>query len=144
MATKFTTRRLVQFADTDMAGIAHFTNYLRYMEEAEHEFLRANDLSVVMYDERGSYGFPKMAVNCSYHRPVKHEKWLDVELAISTSDQKTIDYACEFHCEGELIAKGTIKVACCRFPADGSFPFPIPIPDHILKVLDGVSVGGGA
>lgn len=135
MATTFKTRRLVQFADTDMAGIAHFTNYLRYMEEAEHEFLRENGLSVVMYDDRGSYGFPKMAVNCEYRRPVRHEKWLDIELAVATPDGKSIEYQCRFFEEGELVAEGSIKVACCRFPQNGDFPFPIPIPDNILKIL---------
>lgn len=135
MAAQFKTRRLVQFADTDMAGIAHFTNYLRYMEEAEHEFLRENGLSVVMYDERGSYGFPKMSVQCDYRRPVRHEKWLDVELDVVTPDGKCIDYQCRFLEDGELVAEGSIQVACCRFPKDGGFPFPIPIPDPILKIL---------
>lgn len=135
MAVTFKTRRLVQFADTDMAGIAHFTNYLRYLEEAEHEFLRENGLSVVMHDERGSYGFPKMSAKCDYRRPVRHEKWLDIELNIATDDGKSITYDGKFFDDGDLIAEGHLQVACCRFPQDGSFPFPIPIPDPILKIL---------
>ncbi|MEM7314540.1 MAG: thioesterase family protein [Planctomycetota bacterium] len=134
MSVGFKTRRMVQFVDTDMAGIAHFTNYLRYLEEAEHEFLRSVDLSVVMYDDRGSYGFPKMSVQCDYKQPVRHEQWLDIELEISTDDDKSIDYRGQFFLDGKLVAKGAIKVACCRFPPN-DFPYPIPIPDHILKVL---------
>ncbi|MHC4772214.1 MAG: acyl-CoA thioesterase, partial [Planctomycetota bacterium] len=29
--------RRVEFHDTDMAGIVHFTAYFRFMETAEHE-----------------------------------------------------------------------------------------------------------
>jgi acyl-CoA thioesterase FadM len=103
------------------------------MEEAEHEFLRSIDLSVVMHDEKGAYGFPKMHVECDYKQPVRHEEWLDVELEIST-DEKSIDYHCQFFAKGKLVAKGLIKVACCRFPPN-DFPYPIPIPDQILKLL---------
>ena len=40
MADPFRTTRLVEFGDTDMAGIVHFANFFRYMESAEHAFLR--------------------------------------------------------------------------------------------------------
>ena len=53
METTYTMQRRVEFSDTDMAGIAHFTNYFRYMEEAEHAFLRDRGLNVVLHDERG-------------------------------------------------------------------------------------------
>ena len=32
----FCTRRTVEFADTDMAGIVYFTHFLRYAATAEH------------------------------------------------------------------------------------------------------------
>ena len=36
--------RRVQFADTDQAGVVHFSWFARYMEEAEHALWRAADL----------------------------------------------------------------------------------------------------
>ena len=36
----------VAFADTDLAGIVHFANFLRYAENTEHAFLRSIGLSV--------------------------------------------------------------------------------------------------
>ncbi len=45
MATPFCYRRLVQFAETDMGGIVHFSNFFRYMEEAEHAMLRSFGLN---------------------------------------------------------------------------------------------------
>ncbi len=46
MPQAFTTRRFVEFVDTDMAGIVHFSAFFRYMEAAEHELLRSLGLSV--------------------------------------------------------------------------------------------------
>ena len=35
--------RRVQFYETDMAGIVHFSNYFRMMEEVEHHFFGATN-----------------------------------------------------------------------------------------------------
>src|SRR5689334_19819650 len=51
MPTEFTVRHLVQFSETDMAGIVHFSNYFRWMEEVEHAFLRSLGMSVSMRHE---------------------------------------------------------------------------------------------
>jgi acyl-CoA thioesterase FadM len=42
MASEYRSQRRVEFAETDMAGVAHFSNFFRYMEMAEHEFLRSS------------------------------------------------------------------------------------------------------
>ena len=42
-----TTRRRVEFRDTDAAGIVHFSAFFVWMESAEHELLRAAGVPVV-------------------------------------------------------------------------------------------------
>ncbi len=44
----FRTTRRVEFRDTDMAGIMHFSAFFTTLESVEHEFLRSLGLSVVM------------------------------------------------------------------------------------------------
>ena len=46
---EFSIRRRVQFAETDLAGIAHFSNFVRWMEETEHAFFRSLGMSIVMH-----------------------------------------------------------------------------------------------
>ena len=58
MASEYTITRRVEFSETDLAGIMHFTNYYRWMEICEHEFLRSVGLSVDMEDENGRFGWP--------------------------------------------------------------------------------------
>ena len=47
MAYEFKAIRRVEFADTDMAGIMHYSNFFRFMETAEHAFFRSLGLSIV-------------------------------------------------------------------------------------------------
>jgi hypothetical protein len=43
-----------QFSETDLAGIAHFANFFRWMEEAEHAYFRSVGLSVrTEYQDHG-------------------------------------------------------------------------------------------
>lgn len=136
----FSARCRVEFADTDMAGIAHFTNYFHYMERVEHEFLRACGLDVVLHDQRGAYGFPKRSVECDYFRPARHGAELEASLRADWSDGKSIRYEIEFSCDGQLHARGRLQVACCRFPVGGD-PFAIPLPDHVLSGLQRLAAG---
>ena len=46
MACEFKLRRQVEFSDTDMAGIMHFSNFFRFMEAAEHAFFRSLGFSI--------------------------------------------------------------------------------------------------
>jgi YbgC/YbaW family acyl-CoA thioester hydrolase len=41
----------VEFTDTDMAGIVHFSSFFRYMEVTEHAFFRSLGFSIVMQHE---------------------------------------------------------------------------------------------
>ena len=60
MAIEFSITRRVEFSETDLAGIMHFTNFYRWMEICEHEFLRSVGLSVDMEDENGRFGWPRV------------------------------------------------------------------------------------
>ena len=76
-------RRRIQFRDTDAAGIAHFSTFFLFMEEAEHEFLRARGLSVLMRDAEGAISWPRVAVKCDYASPAKFEDVLEIDVALT-------------------------------------------------------------
>ena len=43
----FRTRRIVEFRDTDAAGIVHFSAFFPWMESAEHEMLRSVGIKIL-------------------------------------------------------------------------------------------------
>jgi YbgC/YbaW family acyl-CoA thioester hydrolase len=114
MSQPFRTRRRVEFADTDMAGIAHFANFFRWMEAAEVDFLRARGISVTMPWEGQRLGFPRVAASCDFARPVRFLDEIDITVRVQRIGRKSVSYSFEFFKEGEPVAKGQISAVCCR------------------------------
>jgi YbgC/YbaW family acyl-CoA thioester hydrolase len=127
MPTPFRTTRRVEFVDTDMAGIVHFSNFFRWMESAEVEFLRSRALSVKLEWEGLALGFPRVAATCDYLRPTTFGDLLDVEVTVQRVGKKSVTYAFEFSRDGEAIARGTVSAVCCRvIPGQGFESMEIP------------------
>lgn len=114
MASEFKLMRRVEFSETDMAGIMHFSNFFRYMEAAEHAFIRSLGLSVVPKGYDPPIGWPRVNATCEYKRPLKYDDNVEIELKVSTKTEKAVTYTCTFRKEGEkeICAIGTITVVC--------------------------------
>lgn len=137
MATPFRTTRRVEFADTDMAGIVHFSNFFRFMEAAEVEFLRTLGLSVKMKTPDGqSIGFPRVSASCDYVRPITFQDVVDVTVSVQNVGRKSVSYRFEFSRDSELIARGKISACCCRVLGDRKLE-SLEIPDDIRSKLEG-------
>lgn len=114
MTTQFTTIRRVEFSDTDMAGIIHFANYYRYMEEAEHAFFRSLGLSIMQPQEDGSViGWPRVSAACSFEAPAYFEDILEVRLNVVRMGVKSLNYEIEFWRGEKRLAHGKLKTVCC-------------------------------
>ncbi len=132
---RFETHRRVRFAETDASGHAHFSTYVRLMEETEYAFLRSRGLSVVLYDERGTMGFPRLSVEFKIHRAAVRDELIFTTLEMTNIDGKAIVYQFELVDEqAALVALGAFRVACCRFPADAP-PYAILTPEHVIHSL---------
>jgi YbgC/YbaW family acyl-CoA thioester hydrolase len=115
MPAAFRTTRIVEFGDTDMAGIVHFANFFRYMEAAEHAFLRSLGLSVVMEIDGGKYGLPRVSAACDYLRPVRFGDELTIEVTVVQLGRSSVNYAFDFTHNGAPIARGRVTAVFCRF-----------------------------
>jgi 4-hydroxybenzoyl-CoA thioesterase/acyl-CoA thioester hydrolase len=130
----FRTTRLVEFRDTDAAGIAHFSAFLFYMESVEHELLRHLGLSVLWAGESGPISWPRVSVSCDYAGAARFEEVLDVSLRVARLGAKSVTYEFEFTCAGRAIAKGRTVAVCCRMSKEAP-PESIPIPEPIAAKL---------
>jgi acyl-CoA thioester hydrolase len=114
MSAPFRVSRRVDFADTDMAGIIHFSNYFRYMEFAEVAFLRSRGLSVSMTWGEEKLGFPRVSATCDFLHPVRFDDVVDIEVRVERVGRKSVTYAFAFTHQGKPVAKGRISAVCCR------------------------------
>ena len=137
---EFTYARRVTFAETDLAGVMHFSNYYRLMEEAEHAFLRSIGLTVVIEDEGRTISWPRVATSCEYRAPAHFDDELELRLVIAKMGDRSITYEIEFRRGGERIALGRSTAVCCEM-ADGVFR-PTTIPADIRSKLEAGLRGG--
>src|SRR5437764_11555238 len=126
MSTAFVTTRRVEFSDTDAAGIAHFTAFFRYMEQAEHELLRSVGLSVFMQVEGQEITWPRVSSKCDFKSMARFEDVLEIAAGISRLGEKSITYSCQFTIGRRDVAIGEITSVCCRVSEDGLKSIPIP------------------
>jgi YbgC/YbaW family acyl-CoA thioester hydrolase len=136
MSTPFRTTRRVEFADTDLAGIAHFANFFRYMESAEVDFLQTLGLSVRLVWQEEHLGFPRVAAACDYLRPVTFEDVLEIEVRVERVGRKSVSFAFDFGCRGEVVARGRVTSVCCRVGAGRELE-AIEIPAGLRERLRG-------
>jgi 4-hydroxybenzoyl-CoA thioesterase/acyl-CoA thioester hydrolase len=130
----FRTTRRVEFRDTDMAGIMHFSAFFTVLESVEHEFLRSLGLSVVMSGEEGQLGWPRVSASCDFKGAVKFEDILDIELSIARLGEKSVTYQFTVDHTGRRIAEGKIVAACCRLQ-HGEPLRAVPIPIAMVEKL---------
>jgi 4-hydroxybenzoyl-CoA thioesterase/acyl-CoA thioester hydrolase len=125
---------MVEFSDTDMAGIMHFSAFFRYMEAAEHELLRSLGFSVYTEIDGDVVTFPRVAASCDFHSPARCEDVLDIDVTITRVGAKSVTYAFQFTQRGRDVATGRMTSVCCRVP-HGENPISIPIPNAVATKL---------
>lgn len=122
MAYEFKAQRRVEFSDTDMAGIMHYSNFFRFMETAEHGFFRSLGFTIAPRQfEAGQskVGWPRVHASCDYHQPLRFEDLVEIHLLVAEKKSKAITYQFHFRklddSAGKEVARGRLTVVCVGF-----------------------------
>lgn len=136
---EFVHQRRVEFFETDMAGIVHFANFMRWMEAAEHAFLRSLGCSVHACVEGLTTGWPRVKVGCEYFSPLRFEEEVETVLSVREVRTRSVCYAFTFRRKegGEVVAKGEVVAVHVAVPSDGSPMQACPIPEPLRALLLG-------
>jgi acyl-CoA thioester hydrolase len=118
MAYQFKIRRLVEFSDTDMAGIVHHAVYFRYMEAAEHAFFRSLGLTVAPPKTPASVGWPRVHTEADFSAPLRFEDEVEIQLLVAEKKSKALTYAFRLRklnaSKPYEVARGKITVVCIK------------------------------
>ena len=131
----FVAQRRVEFAATDMAGIVHFANFYRWMEEAEHEYFRSLGLSIMEKQDDGTYiGWPRVNASCHFEAPAHHNDMLDIHVTVERVGFKSLTLRMAFFVGEKRLAHGRMKTACCICRPNGTLS-SIEIPANYREVI---------
>ncbi len=128
---EFQTIRRVEFYDTDMAGIMHFSNFFRLMETAETAFLRSVGLSVLLSRCGLEVCLPRVHAECDYSAPLRFEDEVLVHLLVERKGTRSLTYQFRFHrLDGgspRQVARGRVVLASATRSRNGELkPAPLP------------------
>ncbi len=107
----FKTALRVTWADTDAAGVVHFSRFFVFFERAEEEFYRSVGLSFKDFRSKGLW-LPRVEAFCQYKKPARFEDMLEVELTLEELRQKSakLGFIVTNKETGELLANGFFVV----------------------------------
>lgn len=132
MAATFVTKQRVEFHETDAAGIAHFSSFFVWMEQAEHEFLRSVGLRVIDNLDGRRISYPRVSAHCDYKSPIRFEDEFQIAVSITRLGRSSITYRFHFTMPNCDVATGSMTAVCCEL---GESPEAIPLPEHIRVAL---------
>lgn len=119
LTVQFTTQRRVEFCETDMAGIVHFSNYYRYMEQAEHEYFRSLGLDIMEDQPDGTrIGWPRVSSKCRFKAPAFYNDVLEIRTSVVRKGVKSLTFQMDFWRGETWVARGQTKTVCCLIHAD--------------------------
>lgn len=122
----FEIQRRVEFYETDMAGIVHFSNFFRYMESCEHAFLRSLDHELHGLLEGLETGWPRVHASCDYRAPARFGDLLTIRLFITEVRNRSVRYRFEASRDETLIAEGSIAAAHVAITPEGIKAVSLP------------------
>ena len=123
----------VYYEDTDAGGVVYYANYLKYLERARTEWLRAAGWGqTVLASDRGLL-FAVRSIELDYRAPARLDDALEVEARINGLGRARIDFAHRVLRDGEALCTGRVRVACL----DAATFRPRPLPDDMKEVFAG-------
>ena len=138
MAYEFKMLHRVEFSETDMAGIIHFSSYFRYMEVTEHAFFRSLGLTINTRSTSLGVGWPRVHVSCDFDYPLRFEDEVEVHLLVREKTERSLTYDFvfrKFNVDPVVeVARGLLTVVCVKEDESGTMK-SVPIPAVIAEKI---------
>lgn len=139
MAYEFITYKKVEFSDTDMAGLVHFSNYFRYMEVAERDFFESLGINLIQSIPKELLGYPRTRAECKFSAPLRFGDTVKIHLAIKAIKDRAIDYQFRLFRHSPKtstpVAKGHLTTIYTELNKDGELESK-PLPKTLLDKIE--------
>jgi len=105
----------IYWEDTDAGGIVYYANYLKFMERARTEWLRAAGIEQLPLKERHGLMFVVVDIEAHYRKPARYGDELQVTCAVAERTRASLTFQQQVFrggLDGELLVEGKARVAC--------------------------------
>ena len=107
-------KRLVRvyYEDTDAGGIVYHTNYLKYMERARTEYLRALGHNQIQLRAREGILFVVNRITINFNKPAVFDDELTVTAALGKATGASLMFHQTICRDDEVLCEADIAIAC--------------------------------
>jgi len=115
MTPQFSWPVRVYWEDTDAGGIVYYANYLKFMERARTEWLRAVGFEQEPMRLEQKLIFVVVDAQMAFKKPARYGDALTVTAGIQEHTRATFSFRqCVYRggADGELLVSGDVRVAC--------------------------------
>jgi len=131
----FRWRTRVYWEDTDAGGVVYHAGYLRFLERARTEWMRA--MAMGQDALRRSHGivFVVRELSIAYDKPARLDDELDSTVRVERLRSASLDIAQDVlrAADGVTLARARVRVAC----VDADAFVPRRIPPNIIDLIQG-------
>jgi len=137
MAHEFKLTRRIEFFETDLAGIVHFSNFYRMMESTEHAFFRSLQLANHGQLPGLVTGWPRVHATCNFLAPLRFEDEVDILLTVAELRTSSIRYTFQFRktLDQTPVAHGEVVAVCAIVDRSTGHLQSQPIPPPIRNAI---------
>jgi len=131
--TEFSWPIRVYYEDTDAGGVVYYANYLRFMERARTEMLRAIGFEQDRLQQEQDVIFAVHSINASYHKPAVFNDELTVISHITDLAKASLTFSqrVQRNHDRQLLCSADIRVACLRASRFAATAIPAEITQRI-------------
>ena len=122
----------VYYEDTDAGGVVYYANYLKYLERARTEFIRALGVEQRALAEQSGLAFAVRSLSAEYLKPARLDDELLVTTAVAELGRAQVTFAQAIRRDAETLLTAQVRVACLDL-ARGK---PTAIPPTLYAQLD--------
>ncbi len=129
----FSWRIRVYWEDTDAGGVVYHASYVRFLERARTEWLRAHGIEQRRLREEHGVLFVVYAMDLRFLRPARLDDELDAGVMLQSRRAAALAFAQALVRvgDGERLVEATVRAAC----VDAQSLKPMAIPIHLLAGL---------
>jgi len=116
----------VYIEDTDAGGVVFYANYLKYMERARTESLRALGIELDHWQNDQRRLFVVRSIEVTYHKPARFNEQLRVHANMQQIKRASLTCHQPIFRDDVLLVDASVRLACVD--ADSLTPVAIPAP----------------
>lgn len=121
----------VYWEDTDAGGVVYYANYLKFMERARSEWLRAHGFEQDELRDGAGVVFVVRRVEIDYLSPARFNEQLDVSVNLHEMGRVSLSVRQELMRGSNCLARADVTLAC----VDATRFKPVKMPASLLQAL---------